>query len=136
MKEKTSPKAIALEYFDFFYGTSYGQEWNQMRLAMLTGRKFTALINNYSARDETTKNLEKLAAVNMFEFAIKNNLIYIKSNYSKLDENTLSVYKNFHAPSNLKVYCFDNGDTNKFPSPTYENGLFGKVYLLVYKKSF
>lgn len=97
-----------------------------MRLAMLTGRKFTALVNNYSARDETIKKLEKLAAVNMFDFAIKNNLIFIKENYSKLDEKALNAYKNFHVPTNLKIYCFDNGNVSRFPSPTLDNDLFGK----------
>ena len=95
---------------------------------MLTGRKFTALVNNYSARDETIKKLEKLAAVNMFDFAIKNNLILIKENYSQLDEKTLNAYRNFHVPSSLKIYCFDNGNPSRFPSPTLENDLFGKNF--------
>lgn len=75
-----------------------------MRLALLTGRKYTALINNYANYIETTKYLEQMAAVNMLKFLDK----YHEKNDSKCD---IELVKN------LNIFTFDNGDTRDFPSP-------------------
>lgn len=112
LKEKQSAKHTALEYFDFFYSSSFGMEWNKMRLGMLTGSKYTAMINNYSIHTDTLKQMQDLTALNMFEFALKN-----KPNNSELK-----------IPISLKVFCFDNGDTRQFPSPTpTENNLLSNL---------
>ena len=96
---------MALEYFDFFYGASYGTEWNQARLAMLTGSKYAALVNNYASRDETTKLLSQMAAVDFFDFA---------RNEKNQRGNTK---EDFLEPKMLKVFSYPTGDTSLFPSP-------------------
>ena len=129
MKEKYSAKAIALEYFDFFYGTTFGQEWNQMRIAMLTGRKHVALLNNYGNWVESSQELEKLAAINLFDHASKINAAYIKENFEHIDTQKLEEYKNFRVPSAWKVYSFDSGDTRSYPSPTMDKNKLYSIFL-------
>lgn len=102
LKEKNSAKHTALEYFDFFYSSSFGMEWNKIRLAMLSGSKYTALINNYSIYSDSLKQMQDLTALNMFEFAFRN---------KEITSDKLKV------PTSLKVFTFDNGDTRHFPSP-------------------
>ncbi len=123
---------MALEYFDFFYGTTFGTEWNQMRLAMLTGRKYVALVNNYANRDETIGNLERIAAIDLFGYASKFNAKLIQEKFSSLTEENLCDFKNFNAPAAWKVYSFDNDDTRDFPAPSNDNNihkLYGKIKL-------
>lgn len=73
MKEKNSPKKLALEYFDFFYASTFKEEWNSMRLAMLTGQKHMALVNNFSNLDVTLADLQKQTALNVFEYLRRKN---------------------------------------------------------------
>lgn len=115
LKEKTSPKNLALEYFDFFYGSTYGQEWHKMRLALLTGRKYTALVNNYSDWTETVKNLQNIAALNFFDYLLQHNLKELVDKNQDL-ENT-KYFDQLKLPQALKIFLFDNGDTRQFDSP-------------------
>ena len=99
---------MALEYFDFFYRASFGDEWNQARLAMLSGSKYAALINNYANRDETIKSMSRLGALDFFEFA----------KIEKRQNQVENVMKDdLKVPDTLKVFSFPNGDTSLFPSP-------------------
>ena len=121
---------MALEYFDFFYGSTYGTEWNQMRLALLTGRKYVALVNNYANREDTISKLEKLSAIDLFDHSIKINLKLIQESISSLSEEKINHYKNFSIPTAWKAYCFDNDDIRDFPQPKNDNNnqkLFGKI---------
>jgi hypothetical protein len=71
-KQKTAAPRLALEYFDFFYGASFGDEWHRARLAMLNEqRKYAALVNNYADWPSTLSQLESLTALNMYEFALR-----------------------------------------------------------------
>ena len=119
---------MALEYFDFFYGTTFGVEWNQMRLAMLTGRKYVALVNNYSNWIEASENLEKLAAINLFDYTSRSNSMLIKENFDKLEQEKLDAYKKFNAPAAWKVYTFDNGDISTFPNPTQDDDKLQSIF--------
>ncbi|CAF0892571.1 unnamed protein product [Brachionus calyciflorus] len=105
LKEKKSSKKLALDYFDFFYGSTFGKEWNPMRLALLTERKYTALVNNYSNFIETNSKLEKLGSINLLNFLEK---------YHEKNKHDVS---NIHIPKNINIYTFDNGDTSQYPSP-------------------
>lgn len=84
-----------------------------MRLAMLTGRKYTALVNNYSNWFDTTKELEKSASINCFDFLAKYNF---KENINE-QEKLKSYSEKIKIPQSLKIYAFDNGDIRQFPSP-------------------
>ena len=106
LKEKRSAKHLALEYFDFFYASTYATEWQSMRLAMLTGTgKHTALLNNYmndsGCLAATESDLRAETALSMFDHLSKANR-----------RNQL-----LEIPQALKVYCFDTGDTRIFKPP-------------------
>lgn len=57
MKKKTSPKYKALNHFDEFYGSVFGDQWQPMREAMLRRSKYVAVVNNYGDTDETIELL-------------------------------------------------------------------------------
>lgn len=73
LKEKSSPKKLALEYFDFYYSSTFQEEWHGMRLAMLTGQKHMALVNNYSNLPQTLESLQKQTAIDVFNHISKQN---------------------------------------------------------------
>ncbi len=97
-----------MQYFDFYYAPIFGDEWKKIRLALLTGQKYTALLNNYADLPKNTEELKKLGALDLFEHLIK-----LKSNDTNND--TLGFQ---HIPKALKVFCFDNGNIEYFPEPT------------------
>lgn len=121
LKEKRSAKNLALDYFDFFYAPLYGVEWPKIRLALLTGRKYTALVNNYSInRNETINDLTKLGAFNLFEICMRS-----LEKHDNVDETATSSVvidrkqiKELKIPTTLNVFCFDNGNASEFPSPS------------------
>ena len=130
IKEKTSAKALALEYFDFYYGSTFGIEWNPIRLAMLTGTsKPTALINNFAINnDDVIKSLEKQTAMDLFQFSFN---YYQKNRLESSvegDEQTSWSHELVRVPEMLKVYCFDNANISRFRPPRYDSsngGLMG-----------
>ncbi|RNA26192.1 5-methylcytosine rRNA methyltransferase NSUN4 isoform X1 [Brachionus plicatilis] len=112
IKEKKSSKNLALEYFDFFYGSTYGKEWHSMRLAMLTGKKYMALVNNFSNFIETGAYFEKNATIDVLKFLQK----YHDKQNSHLNQNF---------PKNLNIFSFDSGDCRDFSKPKLNfDGLF------------
>lgn len=114
IKQKLASKHLALEYFDFFYGAAFGAEWNKIRLAMLTGTKHAALVNNYSYHlpTEIARSLEQQGSVDLFDFALKNKLKAAETTSEEVEH-----LKEMNVPPMLKVYCFENGDTNRFNTP-------------------
>ena len=133
MKEKEASKHLALEYFDFFYGAAFGAKWNKMRLAMLTGSKHAALINNFSNINETRKRLENQASMNMFDFAFKYELATMSKRNSEGNKKKLQHLDMLKIPPALKVYAFENGDTSKFDPPKAEvSKLLGRFAYIVY----
>lgn len=74
---------------------------------MLTGHKYVALINNYDTNlANTCKQLENLTALDLFSYALRHQ--------QPKQSNQLDL----KIPKSLKIYTFDNGLTNSFPSPT------------------
>jgi hypothetical protein len=92
-----------------------------MRLAMLSGRKYVALVNNYANRSETMNKLEKIAAIDLFDHASKMNSNNLKEKFASFSQKDLDHFINFQAPPSWKVYVFDNDDTRDFPAPTCNN---------------
>jgi hypothetical protein len=99
---------LALEYFDFYYSQLFGQEWTKIRLAMLTGKKATALVNNFADWQNTEKELKKLGALNIFQFSLD---AFKRNAEKEAKEVPVKI------PSTLKVFAFDNGETSMFPAP-------------------
>ncbi|KOB75186.1 putative methyltransferase NSUN4, partial [Operophtera brumata] len=59
LKKKDSPKYKALNHFDDFYGSVFGDKWAPMREALLRRNKYVAVVNNYGDTEETIEFLEK-----------------------------------------------------------------------------
>ncbi|GBP29490.1 hypothetical protein EVAR_93287_1 [Eumeta japonica] len=57
LRKKTSPKYKALNHFDEFYGSVFGNKWVSMKTALLRNSKYVALVNNYGSPEETTEYL-------------------------------------------------------------------------------
>ncbi|KAJ0174787.1 hypothetical protein K1T71_009895 [Dendrolimus kikuchii] len=57
LKKKTTPKYKALNHFDDFYGSVFGNKWEPMRHAMHQRSKYVAVINNYGDPEETMEYL-------------------------------------------------------------------------------
>lgn len=107
LQERESPTKVALDYFDFYYAPLYGQEWHSIRLALLTGKKYVALVNNFADWSSTVNELERSKALNIIDYSLKQLDIETKSQ-------TLDKFK---VPKALKVYSFDTGDTSLFEQP-------------------
>ena len=56
--KKKFPKDKALESFDDFYGSVYGNRWKSIRAALLTPHKYVALVNNFGDTEQTIDKLE------------------------------------------------------------------------------
>ncbi|KAJ8712156.1 hypothetical protein PYW07_004998 [Mythimna separata] len=77
LKKKTGPKYKALNHFDEFYGSVFGNKWEPMREAMLRRSKYVAVVNNYG---DTEKTIEELT--NRGAHCLKN-LISIQQDFHK-----------------------------------------------------
>ncbi|XP_069700133.1 5-methylcytosine rRNA methyltransferase NSUN4 [Periplaneta americana] len=55
----------ALEHFDDFYKTVYGNRWPSIRLALLSPHKYCAVINNYGDSDVAMSDLQNIGALNV-----------------------------------------------------------------------
>lgn len=57
LKKKNGPKYKALNHFDEFYGSVFGDKWQPMREAMFRRSKYVAVVNNYGDTEETEDHL-------------------------------------------------------------------------------
>ena len=97
-----------------------------MRLAMLTGQKHMALVNNYSKLDLTLDNLQKQTAIDVFNHISKQN--HDNKSFDEIKQKLkippeLKVLENknwlIDYKSNFKkVYSFDTGETRRFKTPS------------------
>jgi 5-methylcytosine rRNA methyltransferase NSUN4 len=57
------PKDRALQNFDDFYSTVFGNRWKSIRIALLTEHKYIALVNNFGDTEKTISRLENDGAM-------------------------------------------------------------------------
>ncbi|XP_050665772.1 5-methylcytosine rRNA methyltransferase NSUN4 [Leptidea sinapis] len=62
LKRKTGPKYTALNHFDDFYGSVFGNQWESIREGLLRRPKYVAVINNYGDFEETMELLSNKGA--------------------------------------------------------------------------
>ncbi|XP_074659745.1 5-cytosine rRNA methyltransferase NSUN4-like [Tubulanus polymorphus] len=63
-------KDVALDYFDVYHKAVFARKWPSIRLALLSLRKYTAVINNYAENEtDTVTDLICAGADNMIERA-------------------------------------------------------------------
>ena len=89
-------------------------EWNKIRLAMLTGSKYTAMINNYSAnRAQTIQRMQSMAAMDLFEFSFRQKLNAIETSVEtdETKKRQLEFLTKFKSQSFPNTFIFENGDT-------------------------
>jgi len=65
IKKKIHPKDKALEHFDDFYGSVYGNRWKSLRLALLSPHKYIAIVNNFGNPEKVSQELEWSGAMNI-----------------------------------------------------------------------
>jgi len=58
LEKKKFPVHRALDNFDDFYGSVFGNRWKSIRIALLTQHKYIALVNNFGDTEQTIKALE------------------------------------------------------------------------------
>lgn len=64
LKKKTNTEK-ALQHFDDFYGSVYGKRWGGIRAALLSERKYMALVNQFGDAEKTKEMLENGGAINV-----------------------------------------------------------------------
>ena len=66
LAKKKEPSDIALEHFDSFYPKVYGaNEWRSMRLALLSQKKYCAILNPFAETKDVHERLTDLGAEKM-----------------------------------------------------------------------
>ncbi|KZC12019.1 Putative methyltransferase NSUN4 [Dufourea novaeangliae] len=85
IKKKKTVKDKALEHFDEFYGSVYGNKWEDIRASLLQEQsKYVAVVNNFSDTERIKTELQLLGAV------------HLKSLYNVMKENKKNNKKNIH----------------------------------------
>ncbi|KAL7304112.1 hypothetical protein TKK_0003570 [Trichogramma kaykai] len=80
LKKKKRSTQKALEHFDDFYKTVYGEDWKNIRSALLNNKehKYVAIVNNFSDVERISQELETIGAIDLkaiykaFEATMKN----------------------------------------------------------------
>ncbi|XP_063699689.1 5-methylcytosine rRNA methyltransferase NSUN4 [Culicoides brevitarsis] len=67
LQNKLYPIDRALDNFDDFYGSVFGQRWKSMRIAMLCERKYIALVNTFGDTEKTIEQMKNNGAINIRE---------------------------------------------------------------------
>ena len=62
------PRDLALEHMDNFYDKVFGLSWNSARLALLSPRKYAAVINIFADPEETERLMEELDAIDLARY--------------------------------------------------------------------
>ncbi|XP_053973827.1 5-methylcytosine rRNA methyltransferase NSUN4 [Hylaeus volcanicus] len=66
LRKKKTAKDKALQHFDEFYGSVYGDNWQVIRAALLKEEsKYIAVVNNFSDTERIKSDLELLGAFNL-----------------------------------------------------------------------
>lgn len=70
LQNKKTTADRALEHFDDFYGSVYGNRWKSIRVALLTEHKYVALVNNFGDTDEIITTLESNGKLQRTTFSV------------------------------------------------------------------
>ncbi|KAL3988283.1 beclin [Sarotherodon galilaeus] len=132
-RPKLPPTRLAVHHFDATYSTQLGQLWPSVRLAMLSERKYGALLNNFS-HNAVLAELKAQGCVDFIseretevpscleEKSEEPSDVSMKS--SDVDGEQLSL------SPNIKCLVFPRGDVTRFkPARPDKNGLLG-YYLM------
>uniref|UniRef100_A0A3P9J4V0 5-cytosine rRNA methyltransferase NSUN4 n=1 Tax=Oryzias latipes TaxID=8090 RepID=A0A3P9J4V0_ORYLA len=130
---KHPPTRLALQHFDATYGTQLGELWPSVRVALLTEKKYGALLNNFSF--DVDVGITDLQAQRCRDFisdrhgGAEPSEIGAKKQTSGADGNDQQLSPPTLSP-NIKCYVFPRGDVTRFkPARPDSHGLLG-YYLM------
>ncbi|ESO84954.1 hypothetical protein LOTGIDRAFT_131154, partial [Lottia gigantea] len=119
------PTEKALGYFDTYFKPVYGDLWPSIRVSLLSGQKYGAVLNNY-CQNETENFLKDLGAKNMIEIAQN-----AKSGWNTSDVDSVNKDgEKLDLPENLKVFTYKPGNISDFPPPKPDKSKLLGYYLL------
>ncbi|NXM72205.1 NSUN4 methyltransferase, partial [Serilophus lunatus] len=112
---------LALHHFDMSYSLHLRDLWPSVRAGLLCEQKYGALLNNFSAPDHVTQELELLNATDFVSEALQ------KARQSQRE--TSALFRGSLSPR-IKCYTFPRGDITRFhPARPDTLGLLG-YYLM------
>ncbi|XP_077412870.1 5-cytosine rRNA methyltransferase NSUN4 [Vanacampus margaritifer] len=139
-RPKYPPTSLALRHFDVTYSSQLGKLWPSVRVALLSERKYGALLNNFCNDDF----VEYLASQGCRDFvADRNEHVCMEQNpeveFSEKSDSTSMEKRDIsgqqqlslpHFSPNIKCFVFPRGDITRFkPARPDRSGLLG-YYLM------
>ncbi|XP_026476433.1 5-methylcytosine rRNA methyltransferase NSUN4-like [Ctenocephalides felis] len=92
--KKIFPKHRALEHFDDFYKSVFGDKWPSIRVALLSPQKYVALVNNFGDTEKTCEKLENLGGINLRTlYNIQKEKFLMKKQKKQRDKQLDKIYK-------------------------------------------
>ncbi|XP_019955286.1 5-methylcytosine rRNA methyltransferase NSUN4 isoform X1 [Paralichthys olivaceus] len=124
-RAKYPPTALALQHFDATYSVQLGQLWPSIRVALLSERKYGALLNNFSHDDaladlqakgcrdfiNDTDSEAQLCSDDKSEICVEEEPHNVPVKISDVDDQQLSPLK---LSPNIKCAVFPRGDITRF----------------------
>ncbi|CAG5896924.1 unnamed protein product [Menidia menidia] len=107
-RPKHPPTRVALQHFDATYTAQLGQLWPSVRIALLSERKYGALINNFS-QDAGFADLEAQGCRDFISFRDGE----AGSSFEHIDANSQQPFP-LHLSQNIRCFVFPKGDTTRF----------------------
>ncbi|XP_026170114.1 5-cytosine rRNA methyltransferase NSUN4 [Mastacembelus armatus] len=132
-RPKYPPTTLALQHFDTAYSAELGQLWPSVRVALLSERKYGALLNNFSHHD-VQADLEVQGCRDFVSSADKEAqpCLQEESSCVAVRESDVGAKQQSPLPLSLNIKCvvFPRGDITRFkPARPDMHGLLG-YYLM------
>ncbi|XP_061549959.1 5-methylcytosine rRNA methyltransferase NSUN4 [Phycodurus eques] len=141
-RPKHPPTSLAVKHFDVTYCSQLGQLWPSVRVALLSERKYGALLNNFCndafVDDLTSQGCRDfITATDRKEYVCMERDPQVKfsekSDATSLEKHDMIVQQQLSAPhlsTNIKCFVFPRGDITRFkPARPDMSGLLG-YYLM------
>ncbi|NXM33585.1 NSUN4 methyltransferase, partial [Oxyruncus cristatus] len=120
---------LALHHFDSSYSLHLGELWPSVRVGLLCEQKYGALLNNFSAVDHVTQELELLNATDFVSEALQKAQQSQRGAAAREAAETSPLFRASISPK-IKCYTFPRGDITRFrPARPDTLGLLG-YYLM------
>ncbi|XP_077373549.1 5-cytosine rRNA methyltransferase NSUN4 isoform X2 [Festucalex cinctus] len=136
-RPKYPPTSLALHHFDVIYSSQLGQLWPSVRVALLSERKYGALLNNFcndvfvdylssqGCRDFVTDSTEHVCMEQNADVEFSE-----KSDSTSMEKRDISGQHHLSLPHLIKCFVFPRGDITRFkPARPDRSGLLG-YYLM------
>ncbi|XP_072219212.1 5-methylcytosine rRNA methyltransferase NSUN4 [Leuresthes tenuis] len=109
-RPKHPPTQLALQHFDATYGAQLGQLWPSVRVALLTERKYGALLNNFSQ----DAGIADLQAQGCRDFISDRDGEAKEESRDVPTDGDVDGPSPLHLSPNIKCFVFPRGDVTRF----------------------